>query len=451
MRQHILLVNPWVYDFAAYDFWSKPLGLLYIASMLRAEGHGVRLLDCMDRNCNVPSSQRATEKQKKIRFGRGHYRREIVEKPAQVSWFPGRYARYGISESAFIDTLRGTERPDIVMMTSGMTYWYPGVVRTIRLLKTVFPETPVLLGGIYATLCHEHASDTSGADIVLSGPFERQDDSLWEKWFGTPVSFPRSFTRWPFPAWDLYSTLDYAVLMTSRGCPFRCTYCAQHMLNPCFEQRDPVQVFLEFEKLYSHYRIRHFAFYDDALLVNPSEHILPLLERIEKMRSSATFHTPNGLHAASIGSDVAKKFRTTGFRTIRIGLESTDPVRQRATGGKVNNDAFHRAVEHLKTAGYKPHEIEVYVMAGIPEQPMEEILRSIYFVHGQGAAVKLVKYSPIPGTADWNRHIANSDHPAKHDPLWQDNSIFLHTRGEFALQRYRKLKNVVRLLNQKLH
>jgi hypothetical protein len=32
---HILLINPWIHDFAAYDFWSKPIGLLYLASILR--------------------------------------------------------------------------------------------------------------------------------------------------------------------------------------------------------------------------------------------------------------------------------------------------------------------------------------------------------------------------------------------------------------------------------
>ena len=46
----ILLINPWIYDFAAYDLWMKPLGLLYIASFLEEFGHDVSLINCMDRH-----------------------------------------------------------------------------------------------------------------------------------------------------------------------------------------------------------------------------------------------------------------------------------------------------------------------------------------------------------------------------------------------------------------
>ncbi|MGD2036453.1 MAG: B12-binding domain-containing radical SAM protein, partial [Desulfobacterales bacterium] len=46
---HILLVNPWIHDFAAYDFWAKPLGLLYLAALLRSHGLSVSYIDCLDR------------------------------------------------------------------------------------------------------------------------------------------------------------------------------------------------------------------------------------------------------------------------------------------------------------------------------------------------------------------------------------------------------------------
>jgi hypothetical protein len=45
---HILLINPWITDFAAYNFWIKPLGLLHIASLLRENGFRVTLIDCID-------------------------------------------------------------------------------------------------------------------------------------------------------------------------------------------------------------------------------------------------------------------------------------------------------------------------------------------------------------------------------------------------------------------
>jgi hypothetical protein len=46
---HILLINPWIHDFAAYDFWAKPLGLLTIAGILRLHGYEITYIDCLDR------------------------------------------------------------------------------------------------------------------------------------------------------------------------------------------------------------------------------------------------------------------------------------------------------------------------------------------------------------------------------------------------------------------
>jgi len=48
MSKKILLINPWIYDFAAYDFWIKPLGLLYLGAILRQNRHEIHFIDCLD-------------------------------------------------------------------------------------------------------------------------------------------------------------------------------------------------------------------------------------------------------------------------------------------------------------------------------------------------------------------------------------------------------------------
>ena len=45
----VLCINPWIYDFTAYDLWTKPLGLLYIAAFLRQRGVRVEVIDCLDK------------------------------------------------------------------------------------------------------------------------------------------------------------------------------------------------------------------------------------------------------------------------------------------------------------------------------------------------------------------------------------------------------------------
>jgi len=68
MKFKCLLINPWIYDFAAYNFWAKPLGLLKVAEFLSQFNVELFLIDC----CN-------SFKIKK--YGTGKYRAEVVENP----------------------------------------------------------------------------------------------------------------------------------------------------------------------------------------------------------------------------------------------------------------------------------------------------------------------------------------------------------------------------------
>ena len=80
---HILLINPWIHDFAAYDFWAKPLGLLVLAALLRQHGCTVSYIDCLDRfHPRAP----ATDPQR--RCGRGPYLKTRLPKPAALPDVP---------------------------------------------------------------------------------------------------------------------------------------------------------------------------------------------------------------------------------------------------------------------------------------------------------------------------------------------------------------------------
>ncbi|MGA1791166.1 MAG: radical SAM protein, partial [bacterium] len=68
---HLLLVNPWIYDFAAYDYWLQPLGLLSIAGLLRRNGFHLSFVDCLDRS-NPEMHMRHQEKRLRGNQGYGH-------------------------------------------------------------------------------------------------------------------------------------------------------------------------------------------------------------------------------------------------------------------------------------------------------------------------------------------------------------------------------------------
>ncbi len=118
----ILFVNPWIHDFAAYDFWAKPLGLLILASISRRHEFNVSYIDCLDR-----FHEYGTKTDPYARHGRGPYLKGRITKPAGLEHIPRNYSRYGIKPEWFHASLESVPVPDLVLVTSLMTYWYPGV------------------------------------------------------------------------------------------------------------------------------------------------------------------------------------------------------------------------------------------------------------------------------------------------------------------------------------
>ncbi|MCF6249195.1 MAG: cobalamin B12-binding domain-containing protein, partial [Desulfobacula sp.] len=166
---HILCVNPWIHDFAAFDFWAKPLGLLSLAAILREQGINISYIDCLDR-----FHPRNSKKVKIARDGRGPYRKTEIPLPLNLENIGKRFSRYGIDPSWFKSDLRQIEKPDLIFVTSMMTYWATGVKETIDVIKDIYPDVPLVLGGIYASLCHNHAKENTQADLVIKGPGENQ-------------------------------------------------------------------------------------------------------------------------------------------------------------------------------------------------------------------------------------------------------------------------------------
>ena len=365
INPHLLLINPWLYDFAAYDYWAKPLGLLILAAILRENGYRLSYLDCLDIHHPTLKQHPQLKASRKI-YGEGHFIKQTVPKPMVIKDIPRNYRRYGIPPHLFREDLQKLEPPAAVLVTSGMTYWYPGVIAVNQIVKEVFPNTPVILGGIYASLCPSHARKYSRADFVIIGEGERAALKLLSQLTGRTITYQpqENIDSYPYPAWDLYPNLDYIVLLTSRGCPCHCTYCASPLLASRFRRRNPIQVVDEIQYWIQKYKVQNFAFYDDALAYQPKEHFLPLLREIIRRKIEVYFHCLNGLHVRGITAQVARLMYNCQFRTIRLGLETYSHQRQLQTGGKVNNDEFVATVRYLQEAGYHPSEIGVYLLGG---------------------------------------------------------------------------------------
>jgi len=444
---HILLINPWIADFAAYNLWIKPLGLLYIASLLRENGFRVTLIDCLDFNIKTK------------RYGDGKFLKTEIEKPLPLKSIPRNYSRYGIPEEMLLKRLSYIEeKPDLIGITSGMTYWYPGVFKLIEITRKFFKQAPIILGGIYAALCYEHAQKYSGADIVFNSGNEWEtvkliatltnfelripvrNACLPDRQGFKPFPIELRIEELPYPALDLYPQLDFVCISTSRGCPFHCTYCASPVLSKGFFRRDSIQVVEEIEYWTNKYRVKNIAFYDDALLIEPSKHFIPMMKEIIGRGIQCNFHTANGLHIKEIDEEVAYLLFQGRFKTIRLGFETSNEKTQIETGGKVDNQELRRAIKYLKKGRYMDEEIGVYVMAGLPGQRVEEVEESIAYVREMGAKPMLVEYSPIPHTPLFEKAKKMSQFDIENEPLYHNNSILPCQWKGFTLKDYKRVK-----------
>ncbi len=512
----ILLVNPPIYDFTAYDLWAKPLGLLYVGGLLKRSGVQIDYVDalghnpprrneqwrgeqacgeqgrdkrvcgaqdgrkqaCGERMCgNQDGSEQwrsiqgrgeqkrggqeghgvqglVTQLSGKARSrpdGRGNYIRQIIEKPRLLKHIPRHYARYGIDHETLCNLIANRARPEAVFITSIMTYWYPGVREVVDIVREVFPGVPVVVGGVYATLMPDHARRTLEPDILFTGPAEF---GLWDLLDDLGIKYQHrpqinSFSDMPSPAMDLVHEPEYGLVMTTRGCPNNCSFCAQRQLYPRFERREPAAVIDEILDFHKRSGVRDFAFYDDALFTDKDKHIKPILAELAGY--DIRLHSPNGLFAGLIDMELALLMKRSGFKTIRLSLESIDPELFSSMSGKIDPEGFVTGVENLIAAGYSRSELATYIMTGLPGQSESGVRNTIDFLHDMGLPIKLSVFSPVPGTRDFKRAVNMGLLQADTDPLLTNETAYALTGTPEEWAQTDNLRDYVRKLNRALN
>jgi hypothetical protein len=402
MKPRILLVNPPIYDFAAYDFWLKPYGMLRAAGYLRSIAD-LFLFDYLDRL--APDFDPET-KTKTDPYGKGTYPFEIIPNPAVLEDVPRYFRRFGIPRRIFKDFLAQNTPFDFVLIQTMMTYWYPGYKEVIEDVRSLCPRAKIVLGGFYATACSDHAH-TLGTDAVIAG------DNLEPLW---DIIGQRPPAGGHLPAWELYPKLQTGVIKLTHGCPFKCSYCYMPQSGVSFQTRPLDECLAELEQLVKLGAV-NIAFYDDALLFGAEEILLPFLQLVIDRQIKVHFHTPNALHARYITSEIAHAMVAAGTKTFYLGFESRSEQFQGRTGSKVVSDELACAVENLRAAGANRQNITAYEMLGHSLADVQQLETSMRFANRLGIRIMLSDFSPIPGTPDGElcRKYTDLDEPLNHN------------------------------------
>ncbi|MBI4846916.1 MAG: radical SAM protein [Candidatus Omnitrophica bacterium] len=446
MKKTILLINPWICDFTAYDLWMFPYGLLRLASVLgRTSNIELNFIDCTSRFTNPEAISKQKDKSLSAQFGTGHFFKEQIIKPSVLSKVPRKFFRYGIPPAVLEKSFKSIN-PDLILLTSGMTYWYVGVAQTVDFLRKIFKECPIILGGIYPSFLPVHAKENIPVDAVFSGNDMKAAVSLISQYLGMSIYFDEKAIG--FPDFSLLANKKALPVLGSYGCPFRCTYCASASLYPEYLREEPQSMLNHIVSCAQKFKTTDFIFYDDALLFEPENFIKPLLRAIVHKRLKLRFHTPNGLHARYIDDEIAGLMYESGFKTLRLSFESTLDFLQQKSKMKVTNDCLETSVKTLKKAGFSKSEIGVYTLIGFPGQAEKDIIDDMEFIFSLQAQVFLASFSLVPQSRDWFDFMEKGIINEKTDPLLLSHTAFPVLYGKFTPQAMRRLRNRAGELNR---
>jgi radical SAM superfamily enzyme YgiQ (UPF0313 family) len=454
-----LLIYPPVYDFALYDLYFKPYGLLKIAQWLGQYGWNVDVVNALSYTDAEMVRRYGPVKRKSD--GTGKFFKQRVDTPVPLAGTPQRFSRYGIDRDLLEKRVREVNA-DVVFISTGMTYWYPGIQEVSQAVKSHSQGTPIIAGGIYATLLPDHCQETGGVDHVIVGdPWIKLGVLLKNLGYpasktteGTEVAVDSTVRSGPDSAIGPLITektvreawRDAGVLQLNRGCPFSCSYCASKKLYHGFSPGNPKKTFADLTSFYR-FGITNFAFYDDALLVDKEKVLQPFLRNVIDARIPVRFYLPNAVHLQYIDRETARLMKHAGFQEVRIGFESAAPEFHAEHDQKIDITQVEKKVRLLKDAGFKRDQIIVYILAGLPGQEAREVEESIRFAACNKVRVSIAEYSPVPGTELWERSVEESRYPIAEEPLFHNNTFFPMEWDRFTREDLERLKRLSRELS----
>ncbi|MDY2745482.1 MAG: radical SAM protein [Methanosphaera sp.] len=380
----VTLVNP-PQTASKYKFMgviAPPLGIAYMASVLRENGKEVDILDASAEDLTF-----------------SEYKEEIKRR-----------------------------NPDLVAITA-LTPTIGRALEAAEITKMVLPDCLVVMGGYHPTFNYEETLQDESVDMVIRGEgeyilldlvdtlendgnlrevkgivYQEEDEKGNKSTIINEIAHPEpDLDKIPFPAFDLlpmdkYRLLDMdthmTTMITSRGCPMQCSFCSSAAMHGKFvRERSVKNIVDEIEFLTTHYDIDTIAFMDDTFTLNKQK-VMDICDEIMNRNIKIWWGCTSRVD--TLDEEVLQKMKDSGCITIFMGVESAD---QQA----LDNMNKNTTIEKIETAFKVSRKLKIRTIAsvalGMPGDTKEIMNKTIKFVHSLKPNYAIYSLAtPYPGT-----------------------------------------------------
>ncbi len=379
----VLLINPPQTFYPGSDLpaGNLPIGLMYIAAVLQRANVQVEILDAFF----VGSDFEQT----------------------------GEVVTVGLTYSQLVEEIR-RRKPDVVGIAGPFTCQIGNAVETSKAAKEANPDLPVVLGGPHVTLVpKQFLQENLTVDIAVVGEGEytmleiaqyfegkmqlseingiayRQNDEVT---VNPSRPFLVNLDELPYPAYDLVDMEQYlnpkkigyrsfqnraVSMITSRGCPFNCCFCAVHLhMGQGFRAHSSKYVLDHIQYVVDKYKVKNVFFEDDNLTLDVNR-FEAICDGIIERKLKIGWETPNGVRADCLNLNLLKKMKRSGCKSVFIGVESGDQqILDKVICKSLDLD---RVVEFAKNSREIGLKTGAFYIIGFPGETKKDMQKTVNF------------------------------------------------------------------------
>ncbi|MEN8190343.1 MAG: radical SAM protein [Thermodesulfobacteriota bacterium] len=396
----ILLIHPLGYnaELAGKDISRKanimpPLGLASIGAYLEERDIRVTIIDCYAHPDSMKRIQTILAE----------------EKPAWIG--------FSCTTSSFLDGVAITEQAKSILPRIRSVFGGPHVSALKEVLLTDYPPVDFLVVGEGEETLYQLMTEEEDTIESIEGLVYRDSDS--QPVFSGYRKKLLELDELPFPAYEKlegypefyqlpifnYPKAPNTSMISSRGCPYACSYCDRSVFRRSFRYNSAEYLFRHVVYLREKFNIRHINFYDDQFTFN-RDRVEEFCDLMIKSPLKITFNC--AVRGDHIDLELLQLMKKAGCWMISLGIETGDENLLNQHKHKGNLKLLSEKIYLIKKAGIR---VKGLMMIGLPGETERTVKKSMEYVFSHPIDdINLAKFTPFPGS-----------------PLYQN----IHDLGEF--------------------